>query len=190
MLRIKKKLQSYIHLLQGDFTVKEKHYEERLCSLLEWECYNDRYFDAFNGESFIEIKKGLGHMFYNMIRYAEIYLKCGKQDTITLFMRYNKSKKRIDEVLIIDTQKILDFLDLSATKASLCIYMKKTAKRQIHIQASATLKDMRQWSSYIVYHPKYLFDMCMKEIQRRRHPLLRKKKKRKRIASRFVTVKK
>ena len=34
-------------------------------------------------------------MWFNMVRYAEIQTKIGRQGTITLFVKYNKKKKRV-----------------------------------------------------------------------------------------------
>ena len=174
MLRIKKQLERCIVDMEGDFVLKEAHYERELCKIVKWQCFDERYYDAHDGETYIEIKKGQGQMFFNMVRYAEIYLKIGTQDTVTLFLRYSKKKQRIEEILIIDTPKILKFLNMNPKKAAWCIILNNDSKRQLHMQASATLKDMREMSSYIVYHPKSIMDKCIKKI---------KKFKRKRLKS-------
>ena len=119
---IRRELANCIHEMTGEYVIKPSHYEKELCDLLNWKCVDDRYYDAFNGESYIEIKKGQSSMWFNMVRYAEIQTKIGRQGTITLFVKYNKKKKRVTEIYIIDTKKILSFLNMVYIKAN---YIKK-----------------------------------------------------------------
>ena len=118
MQQIRRQLEETIHEMTGEYVIKCSHYEKELCKVLNWKCVDDRYYDAFNGKSYIEIKKGQSSMWFNMVRYAEIQTKIGRQDTITLFVRYNKKKKRVTEIYIIDTKKILTFLNMVPTKAA------------------------------------------------------------------------
>ena len=82
-------------------------------------------------------------MWFNMVRYAEIQTKIGRQGTITLFVRYNKKKKRVTEIYIIDTKEILTFLNMVPTKAACCIILSKDSKRNLDMQAGATAKDLK-----------------------------------------------
>ena len=103
-------------------------------------------------------------MWFNMVRYAEIQTKIGRQGTITLFVKYNKRKKRVTEIYIIDTKKILSFLNMVPTKAACCIILSKDSKRNLDMQAGATAKDLKTMANYVVMNPMEVFDKCMIEI--------------------------
>ena len=164
MQQIRRQLEETIHEMTGEYVIKCSHYEKELCNVLNWKCVDDRYYDAYNGESYIEIKKGQSSMWFNMVRYAEIQTKIGRQDTITLFVRYNKKKKRVTEIYIIDTKKILTFLNMVPTKAACCIILSKDSKRNLDMQAGATAKDLKTMANFVVINPLELFDKCMIEI--------------------------
>jgi len=182
MQQIRKRLEQCIHLMEGDFVVKESHYEKELCDIVQWECFDSRYYDAYDGKTYIEIKKGQSMMWFNMIRYAEIFVKIGTQNTITLFVKYNKKKKRVDEIFIMDTKRILNHLNMTPTKAACCIILNKDSKRSLHMQAGATANDMREMSSMIVVNPHYLAEECFKMLKQytKQQKRIRKKHKKER----------
>ena len=148
------------------FVLKEAHCERELCKIVKWQCFDERYYDAHDGETHIEIKKGQGQMFFNMVRYAEIYLKIGTQDTVTLFLRYSKKSNVSKKYSSLTRRRFWKFLNMNPKKAAWCIILNNDSKRQLHMQASATVKDMREMSSYIVYHPKSIMDKCIKKIKK------------------------
>ena len=41
----------------------------------------------------IEIKKGQDSMWFDMVRYAEIFHGLGRQNTVTVFIRYDKKAR-------------------------------------------------------------------------------------------------
>ena len=79
-------------------------------------------------------------------------------------LKYNKKKKRVTEIYIIDTKKILSFLNMVPTKAACCIILSKDSKRNLDMQAGATAKDLKTMANYVVMNPMELFDKCMIEI--------------------------
>ena len=70
MERIRNRIASKLDSFTGDFVVPKNAYERRFCDLLGWETFDGRYYDAFDGETFIEIKKGQGgmHFRYGAVR--------------------------------------------------------------------------------------------------------------------------
>ena len=69
---IRRELANCIHEMTGEYVIKPSHYEKELCDLLNWKCVDDRYYDAFNGESYIEIKKvraACGLIWYDTLKY-------------------------------------------------------------------------------------------------------------------------
>ena len=81
---IKQTLEQNIHLMRGDWVLPKNNYEADFSNLLGWEDKKGRYADATNGVTDIEYKKGQGAMWFDMVRYAEIYKGIGTQNTITL----------------------------------------------------------------------------------------------------------
>ena len=147
---LKTQLKKKIKKMQGDFVVLSNSYEKYFCELMNWETVNSRYYDCTDGNTHIELKKGQNQMWFDMVRYAEIHLGIGKQDTITLYINYNKKEKKVKEIYVIPTQKIIDFLGMTDVKARICIKMMKSAPRGLNMQASATKIDLREMASYIV----------------------------------------
>ena len=143
-------IESKISQLKGDFILKKNNYEKEFCDILNWSCINHRYYDATNGFSYIELKKGQSGMWFDMVRYAEIFLKIGTQHTVTLFINYSKKECKILEIYVISTSRILDFLKLDKQKAEHCIELYKNVPRGLNMQASATKKDLREIAYKII----------------------------------------
>ena len=143
-------IQSNIDQMEGDDVVRPNSYEKYFCKLLNWQCHNHRYYDAIGNDMRIELKKGIGMMWFDMVRYSEIFLKIGTQDTYTMFIQYSKKKKKVQEIYMIPTDRIVRFLKLDEEKAKFCIRMFKEQRRGLNMQESATKKDMREMASHII----------------------------------------
>jgi len=137
-------------LLQGDHIVPKNAYEKALCKQLNWEVFDNRYYDAFNGECYIEIKKGQSGMHFDMVRYAELLLGHGPAGTLTVFFRWKKKEKRIAEAYVIDTKVLIEFLRIDKRYALLYLQVKAQVPRGVNILASATAKDLRMISAFRV----------------------------------------
>ena len=136
--------------LQGEFVVPKNNYEGPFCEALGWSVATTRYYDATFDGCLIEMKKGQSGMFFDMVRYSEIYLGEGAQGTWTVFFRYNKPQKKVTEVYVIDTRRILSFLRLDRKKAETCIRLRKDQARGLVMQASMTRKDMARMADYVI----------------------------------------
>jgi hypothetical protein len=134
----------------GDFVVPKNAYEKKFCDLLRWESFDGRYYDAFNGETFIEIKKGQGGMHFDMVRYAEIVMGFGTQNTVTVFFRWNKNKKCVEEAMVIDTIDLIKFLKIDRHFAKTYLKIYRHVPRGVNILASATAKDLRSIAKFII----------------------------------------
>jgi len=147
-------LETKISEMEGDWVVPKNAYESSFCNLLGWQCVNHRYYDAITTDGLkVELKKGQGSMWYDMVRYAEIFLGVGDQETITVFLRWNKKKKKVTEIYVIDTVEILKFLKMDHQKAHTCILFKEEAYRGLNMLASMTALDMRNLASKKIYNP-------------------------------------
>ena len=154
MESIKQVLEQKINLLEGDWILPKNNYEEDFSSILGWTDQKGRYADATSGEHHLEYKKGQSSMWFDMVRYAEIYKGIGTQNTITLFFRYDKNEKYVRNIYIIDTKKLLDFMKMTEELADFCIQLHKNAPRGINMQMSATNSDMRNMATYIISRTK------------------------------------
>lgn len=139
-----------IDSMHGEWILPTSGYEPKFCDKLGWECTVGRYADATFDETGIEIKKGQNHMWFDLVRYAEIQLEIGLQKTITVFFRYDKKKQYVREIYVIDTNDLIKFLNLTPAISKTCLQMKETAPRQLNIQASASNLDMRKMATLII----------------------------------------
>ena len=151
---IKQTLEQNIHLMRGDWVLPKNNYEADFSNLLGWEDKKGRYADATNGVTDIEYKKGQGAMWFDMVRYAEIYKGIGTQNTITLFFRYDKKEKYVRDIYVIDTKKLLEYMKMDDELASFCIKLYKDAPRGLNMQMSATNTDMRNMATHIITNVK------------------------------------
>lgn len=150
MNRIAHEIQKVFKSFEGAFVVPKNAYEQAFCDILGWQYFDGRYYDAFNGETFIEIKKGQSSMHFDMIRYAEIFLGFGTQNTATVFFKWNKQRSRVEEAMIIDTVDLIKFLRIDNAMARSYLRIRDTVPRGVNILASATASDLRSISTHIV----------------------------------------
>jgi len=148
-------IRSNIHHMVGDEVCKASHYEGFFCDVLGWNMVDDRYYDAYNGLHYIEMKKGQSLMWFDLVRYAEIYLNIGRQGTITLFIQYDKRVKCVKEVYVIFTTRLMDFLNMSETVAKQCIELYQLQTRRLNMQASATKLDMKKMAFCVINNPHF-----------------------------------
>jgi len=167
MHEISLQCEKYIDMMSGQWVTPKNAYEKDFCKLLGWKCNDGRYSDAQMGETFIEIKKGQGMMWYDMVRYAEIYMGKGRQETITIFIHYDKIQQYVRDIYVIDTQKIVDFLKMTPETSAFCINLYTELPRGLNMQASATNKDMREMAQYIITSTREKEKIRQKEMKKR-----------------------
>ena len=151
MTKIASELRNASTKMIGKWIGKKNSYEKECCQILGWTAQDARYHDAYNGTSYIEIKKGQSSMWFNMVRYAEIFLGIGKQSTVTVHFKWTqKPETKIVEVYIIDTKQVIKFLKMTKEKALIIIKLNNGVERQLCMQASATNKDLKKMASHII----------------------------------------
>lgn len=136
--------------MSGSWVIPKNGYEKSFCQLLGWKCVGGRWSDARNATTSIELKKGQDSMWFDMVRYAEIFTGKGQQQTVTVFLRYDKKQEYVREIYIIDTKQLLLFLKLDSKTSNFCIQLHQDTHRGLNMQASATSRDMRAMASHIV----------------------------------------
>lgn len=143
-------IQLNIDKMVGDYVIKMNSYEKDFCTLMNWECVNSRYYDCVTGNNYIELKKGKSMMWFDMVRYSEIFLGKGTQNTITLFIQYDKTKKRVNEIYIIPTVNIIKFLKIDKDTAEFAIKTYNNQTRGLNMQASMSKNDMKSIATHII----------------------------------------
>ena len=152
MDKLNEYLQERIKELKGEWIRKNCGYEKEACINLGFNCQTKRYWDCEYNELYIEIKKGKS-IWLDEVRYCEIFMSANdecKQKTITIFLIPNKDKTQIENILIIDTQKLIKFLQINTEWAETLLARRKITKRSLNCQQSMTLKDVKSIADYMV----------------------------------------
>ena len=141
--------------MQGDWVVPKNAYEKRFCELLGWRCVNHRYYDAAVGETLcVEIKKGQSQMWFDMVRYAEIFSGVGTQNTVTVFFKWNKRAKRVDRVLVMDTERLMQRLGINACVAQCILLANELLPGRVNHQQGLSHLQMESIAAHVVEHPE------------------------------------
>ena len=148
-------LQERIKYLKGDWISKNSGYEKEACINLGFNCERKRFWDCRHNDLYIEIKKGKS-IWLDEVRYSEIFLSDkidnyeARQKTITIFLLPNNDKYTIKNIIIIDTQKLIEFLKIDNEWAETLLSRRKITKRSLNCQQSMTIKDVKLIADYII----------------------------------------
>ena len=141
--------------LHGEWISKISGYENDACVNLGFNCETKRYWDSEYNGLYIEIKKGKS-IWLDEVRYCEIFMsdtsvneEC-KKKTITMFLIPSKDKASIENIILIDTQKIIQFLNINTEWAKRLLIRKKETVRNLNCQQSMTIKDLKSIADYII----------------------------------------
>jgi len=157
---LKAYLQTKINSLSGAWINKNSGYEQLVCDKLGFTCQTSRYWDCVYNGLYIEVKKGKS-IWLDEIRYAEqISIQTNTsidlpidnkfQKTITIFLIHNKDKTAISNIYVIDTDKLIKFMNITPEWAISLIARRKDVKRCLNCQQSMTVKDLAQIADYVV----------------------------------------
>ena len=155
MEKLNNYLQDKIRQLHGEWISKISGYEKDACVNLGFKCETKRYWDSEYNGLYIEIKKGKS-IWLDEVRYCEIFMsdtsvneEC-KKKTITMFLIPSKDKASIENIILIDTQKIIQFLNINTEWAERLLIRKKETVRSLNCQQSMTIKDLKSIADYII----------------------------------------
>jgi hypothetical protein len=141
--------------LNGKWISKNSGYEKEACINFGFNCEMKRYWDCEYNGLYIEIKKG-NSIWLDEVRYCELFMRdkidneeC-KKETITIFLIPSKDKERIENIIIIDTQKLIQFLNINIEWAQRLLIRKNEIARSLNCQQSMTIKDLKLIADYII----------------------------------------
>ena len=146
-------LQTKIEKLEGKWISKNSGYEKQACVDLGFECETKRYWDCKYNGLYIEIKKGKS-IWLNEVRYCEILMRDSidneecKKETITMFIIPSKDKTKVDTIYLIDTLKLIKYMNLTPEWATILLDHHKLITRSLNCQQSMTIKDLRKIADY------------------------------------------
>ena len=148
-------LKNKIKELDGVWISKNSGYEKEACFNLGFNCQTKRYWDCDYNGLYIEIKKGKS-IWLDEVRYCEIFMsdkidndEC-KQKTITIFLIPSNDKKKIENIIIVDTKKLIKFMQINTEWAERLLIRHKETIRSLNCQQSMTLKDVKLIADYII----------------------------------------
>ena len=140
--------------LEGPCITNSRSYDKKLCGLTKGLLIheNKTYWDAVTPDgAHVENKKCKGSMWFNLGRYAQIYLKLdedSKIETFTAIYKYTGAK--VTEILLIETQNLTQRLlkNYIKKKAVGMFYeMYKLSDLPHHSQVSLSYKQMEELAS-------------------------------------------
>ena len=138
--------------LTGSWVDRNASYEDDICLLLRMNPKKSRYWDAEWNGLFLEFKKGKS-IWLDLVRYSEIFLQVdtdASKETMTVFFIPNKARTQIEEIVVVDTKRLIEKLLLNTEVAKALIELNRMVPRSLNAQASLTLKDIRYISRWIV----------------------------------------
>jgi hypothetical protein len=159
MIEVFTHLEERIDQLSGDWIKRNSNYEKGACQNLGFNYEAKRYWDCeFNG-TYIEIKKGRS-IWLDEVRYSEILLseeidnlEC-KEETITMFLIPSRDKERIDRIFLVDTKRIISFMNIDKEWAYRLLSRHKVTTRSLNCQQSMTIKDVENIANHIILSDK------------------------------------
>ncbi|MBQ7127376.1 MAG: hypothetical protein IJO18_00125 [Alphaproteobacteria bacterium] len=134
-------------VIDGEWIKKNSNYESGLCESVGWNKVLTRYYDATSYTFKIEIKKGKS-IWLDLVRYSEIVLGKGDEDTITAFFIPNNDRTEIVNIYFVKTKSIIDFLRIDKTSAEYLLRLNEQMPHSLNCQASMTIADVKRLAFY------------------------------------------
>ena len=138
--------------LTGSWINRNASYEDDICLLLRMNPKKSRYWDAEWNGLFLEFKKGRS-IWLDLVRYSEILLQVdmnSAKETMTTFFIPNKARTQIEEIVVVDTKRLIEKLCLNTEMAKMLIELNRMVPRSLNAQARLTLNDIKNISRWII----------------------------------------
>lgn len=142
-------------VIDGEWIKKNSNYESGLCECVGWNKVLTRYYDATVDTFKIEIKKGKS-IWLDLVRYSEIVLGKGDEDTITAFFIPNNDRTEIVNIYFVKTKSIIDFFRIDKISAEYILSLNEQLPHSLNCQASITLADVKRLAFY-TYNSNNIF---------------------------------
>jgi len=126
--------------LNGEWVGKNSGYDGAICEVLGMTPRKSRYWDAEWQGMLLEFKKGKS-IWLDLVRYSEILLRVtteASKPTITLFFVPDPYRYEIEEIVVVETNHLIEKLKLNEEIAGSLVALNKHVPRQLNAQASLT----------------------------------------------------
>ena len=150
------RLREHLHTrkadLKGYWILDYSPYKKNVCSILKMRHRKSGYWDAEWEGLFLEFEKGR-NIRLDLLRYSEALLKLDPDksvSTLTAFFVPTQRRERIEEIIVVDTRRLLRKLDLTEDFAKGLIALNKRTAGKLNAEASLTLKDVKEISLWTV----------------------------------------
>ena len=155
--RIKyERLRKHLHTLKSDLTgywiLDYSPYKENLCNILKMRSRKSGHWDAEWEGLFLEFEKGRT-IRLDLLRYSRALLKLDPDtstSTLTAFFIPSQRRERIEQIIVVDTRRLIKKLDLTEDIARGLIALDKRIAGKLNAQASLSLKDVKEISLWTV----------------------------------------
>ena len=149
---LKQHLQAHLSRLEGDWVQSNSGYENDICRVLGMQPEKGRHWDAAWKGHCIEFKKGRS-IWLDLVRYSEALLKVNddaRRETICLFFVPNKERSRIEEVICVKSNALIEAVGLTQPQAKSLLQIMEAVPRSLNAQASLTVKDVKRIKAFSV----------------------------------------
>jgi len=150
------KLREHLHTfkadLKGYWILDYSPYKENVCRILKMRCRKSGYWDAEWEGLFLEFEKGRS-IRLDLIRYSRALLKLEPDSSLsalTAFFIPTQRRERIEQIIVVDTRRLLRKLNLKEDIAKGLIALNKRIDGKLNAQASLSLKDVKEISLWTV----------------------------------------
>lgn len=142
-----------MHLLVGDWVVDRNNYDTPLGAALGWKVQQTRYWDVVSHQGhLVEVKKtNSGSIIVKLPQLAEILTQANRdasQKTLTMVLKIDKNGSSIEEVCMLETRSIIEFLSLTSEDAAsiLRVYQRFSCA----IQKTIGTKDIKSMAKFTI----------------------------------------
>jgi len=150
--RLKEHLHTFKADLKGYWILDYSPYKENLCRILKMRSRKSGYWDAEWEGLFLEFEKGRSIQL-DLLRYSKALLKLEPDSTVsalTAFFIPTQRRQRIEEIIVVDTRRLLRKLDLNEGIAKGLIALNRRISGKLNAQANLTPKDIKKISLWTV----------------------------------------
>lgn len=150
--RLKEHLHTRKSDLKGHWILDYSPYKKNVCNILKMRHRKTAYWDAEWKGLFLEFEKGR-NIRLDLLRYSKALLKSNPDksvSTLTAFLVPTKRRERIEQIIVVDTRRLLKKLDLTEDIAKGLIGLNKRTAGKLNAEASLTLKDVKEISLWTV----------------------------------------
>jgi hypothetical protein len=150
------KLREHLHTfkadLKGYWILDYCPYKENVCNILKMRRRKSGYWDAEWKGLFLEFEKGRSIQL-DLLRYSKALLKLEPDSSVsvlTAFLIPTQRRERIEQIIVVDTRRLLQKLNLKADVAKGLIALNKRIDGKLNAHANLTLKDVKKISLWSV----------------------------------------